>query len=552
MVDLNERNVANSKERKFYILSSLLKGKHLSYNTLSERYYVSRSSIANDINYLKEYLMKDNVTLSFDNSGTYISGFESEKQKVLKRLITNFLSEENMNSNVLQLFVDLNLLYEVKKIIEHKAERAALEISENYLLDIVISTTILIQRGKNGYVIEQADSKKISRTFCDLEKYPLVHELLEEVEKTGIYSFTGNELHYLSYIVIGNGFRYFMKDKKVPEKFKRNVEVLVKNIGQDLGIDFSQDIRLKVDLLTHLYQMLFRIKSGTNVVNPLLKGIKRDYPTLYGIVWYALREFGNKNDLEISDDEVAFVTIYFQAAIERNELVTKILFVCPNGIGVSSLLSTRLRKALPRNSSLEIAAIANISERKLSTVDLIISTVNLQQINVPVVKISPRVTSNDMKLITNKLIDLTTSNVQDYEKSNQENDTVKKIISNKIFFGTMNNREQVLDYLINSNEWKSTKNKYEYKESVLKREKFQSTYLGNGFVLPHGDPDKVDVSGIAVFILDKPIHWSGHKVDVVCLLMVRGKSKDILEPFMRMVMRGIEDKEWFKSKMKED
>ena len=62
----------NSRKRKFIILNRLLNGEHLSYHHLANNYFVSRSSIANDIVFIKKLLAEDNVPLKFDNSGTFI------------------------------------------------------------------------------------------------------------------------------------------------------------------------------------------------------------------------------------------------------------------------------------------------------------------------------------------------------------------------------------------------------------------------------------------------------------------------------------------------
>ncbi|MBL4995975.1 PRD domain/PTS system IIA domain transcriptional antiterminator, BglG protein [Enterococcus xinjiangensis] len=59
----------------------------MSYQQLSDEYYVSRSSIAKDIAYLKTLFVKENLLLRFDNSGTYFQGSESQIQRMLKRFI---------------------------------------------------------------------------------------------------------------------------------------------------------------------------------------------------------------------------------------------------------------------------------------------------------------------------------------------------------------------------------------------------------------------------------------------------------------------------------
>ncbi|MDF7639250.1 PRD domain-containing protein [Lactobacillus sp. ESL0791] len=551
---MNERYVPDSKERKYFILARLLDDEHLSYKQLSEEYLVSRSSIANDIIFVKQTLKEDGLSLAFDNTGTYICGGGAQRQKAIKRIVTDLLvklPEKKQVLTVLQLFLDYQVYKQVQAIIWEKLCSWSLEVPEDHLLEIVASTSILISRGKKGFHIEDNNQEQYNQALAQFEKYPLVHKLLETVEQAGLYHFTDCELRYLSLIVIGNGFNYFMENTTIPAAFKKKVKSFIRNVSEETGTDFCNDEKLETALLTHLYQMIFRLQSGTNVINPLLKEIKADYTKIYGVVWYALREFGNETGLKISDDEVAFVTIHFQAAIERHKRERHVLFVCPHGIGTSSLISEQIRQILPARSVLDVISRATVDKQDLTQVDLIVSTVALPSLPVPVVQVSPRFTAADMKKVAQKLIDVTL--IQSLSTGNQALDWSKicTILKNKIFFGSAANQEEVIAFLTKQNKWSSHEKEQNYEKSVLKREQFQTTYLENGFAIPHGDPQKVDVSCIAIYVSDKPIAWDGHQVDVVSLLMIRNEDKAAVEPFMNLVMRGINDKEWFISIVKE-
>ncbi|MCT3285002.1 PTS sugar transporter subunit IIA [Lactiplantibacillus pentosus] len=118
-------------------------------------------------------------------------------------------------------------------------------------------------------------------------------------------------------------------------------------------------------------------------------------------------------------------------------------------------------------------------------------------------------------------------------------------------FGLIIEFATAIEYLQSKNYWKSDERQRAFRESVLKREAVQSTYLGNGFAIPHGKPSLVDQTCITVLILDTPIIWDNVSVDVVALLMIREKDSAYVEPFMNLLMKGIEDKSWFISKMME-
>jgi mannitol/fructose-specific phosphotransferase system IIA component (Ntr-type) len=51
--------------------------------------------------------------------------------------------------------------------------------------------------------------------------------------------------------------------------------------------------------------------------------------------------------------------------------------------------------------------------------------------------------------------------------------------------------------------------------------------------------------------LDQPVEWGNQKADIIILLMIREDETQKVEPMMKLIMQGIENKEWFLSKMLE-
>ena len=94
-----------SQQRKYIILDRLINQEHLSYQQLSDEYFVSRSSIANDISYIKKLMDREGVEISFDNSGTYLKGSEVKYQKIIKQIVLTELSQKKEN-----YFVDVQAI----------------------------------------------------------------------------------------------------------------------------------------------------------------------------------------------------------------------------------------------------------------------------------------------------------------------------------------------------------------------------------------------------------------------------------------------------------
>ena len=535
-----------NKMRRITILNRLLNFEHLSYQQLSDEYYVSRSSIANDLSYVKEIFTKEGLYLKFDRSGTFFEGNEIQIQRVLKRTILNHFNE----LEVVAELVDQQLLRTIEQAFQQGINEKQIEIPESYFKSIVISILLIVQRSKKGKKIDLIGKNQYGKYFLEFNKYPLVYELLKKLEDQDIYQFTQEEVQYLTYIIVGSGLKFFMKSENISFAFRGKIRQLIQKVSEGIQIDLTQDNRLEEDLLVHLYQLLLRLEAQTTIVNPLIDEIKQNYPSIYGVVWFALKDFRWPSEVNLSEDEVGFVTIHFQAAVERIKRLNKLLFVCPNGIGTSSFVSAKIRRILPDIDSIETASIDRLTHMDLSEIDFIISTVDIAKQSKPVVRISPMVTARDMKRIMNHYIDL----VIDHEHTKENrivSEKTKHLLGSNIYFGQYQTKEEAIHFLIEQQNFLDNHKKEQFIQSVFDRETIQSTYLDNGFAIPHGNPLFVEETAIAILVADKPVSWGNQKVDIIVLLMIREEDVKEVEAVMKLVMQGIENKNWFISKMLE-
>jgi activator of the mannose operon (transcriptional antiterminator) len=535
-----------SKERKWFILKRLLEQEHLSYQQLSNEYFVSRSSIANDLSFIKSLFLKEGLALSFDNSGTYFEGGEIQIQKMLKRIILKKADHPICK----ELFIEPISFAEISKALYEGMGKKGIEIPESYVQNIIVSLYVMIQRAEKGYHVQLETSSRFDNLLLEFNNYPLVYELLKHLENQGIYQFSTEEIQYLTYLIIGSGLKFFMKDQRIPLSFRGKVRALIQKVSEGLQIDLTHDHRLEEDLLIHLYQLMLRVSAQSSVVNPLIQEIKQTYPVLYGVIWFSLTDFCRPYQMELSDDEIGFVAIHFQAAIERTRRKEKILFVCPNGIGTSSFVAAKIRRILPDIDTIETASLAKLARMDLKEVDFIISTVAIPNLKIPVVQITPMATGNDMKRIMEHYIDLVIER-ENHPKQMTIPKQTQELLRETILFSDFSSKEAVLSHLIENQFFTDETKKKHFTQSVLEREALQSTYLENGFALPHGDPQFAEQTKVTILILDKPVLWGKQKADIIVFLMIREEEIQHVEPIMELVMQGIKEKEWFISKMME-
>lgn len=309
--------------------------------------------------------------------------------------------------------------------------------------------------------------------------------------------------------------------------------------------DFLSDMKLQENLLVHLFQLSIRARSSSTVLNPSLYQIRHDYPALYGVVWITLKEFFEKQQYIVSPDEVGFVVIHFQASIERNKRMKKVLYVCPNGIGMSTYIASKVQTFLPKVTTTRTVSLVNLTDKELEDVDFIISTVPIKTEKVPCVVISPMVTIEDIKHINAVYIE------KFYEENLEK--TVPDFLPNvPIFFfeKDIKNENEAIDFLISQLSFLSMKEKKKYQYSVIQREKIQPTYLDNGVCIPHGNPIIINKSSINVLQLEKKIDWGTNKVDTVILLSISQNDRAVMENVMSRIINGVEHKHNLKGILK--
>ncbi len=108
-------------------------------------------------------------------------------------------------------------------------------------------------------------------------------------------------------------------------------------------LDFHKDQELINGLNIHLDPVLKRLSYDLSVSNPMLHDIKKMYPYLFHLIIDVLEDINQTFDLCIPEEEAAYLTLHFQATIERSRRSShnpkRTIIVCHMGIGMSQLLA---------------------------------------------------------------------------------------------------------------------------------------------------------------------------------------------------------------------
>lgn len=401
--------------RRLEILRMLLYDavSHLSVQKLSEQYYVSPASIVNDLKYVEKWLNVHGLQLLRDSAGTRVKGDETQIRKAVASLI-----EENGFDNavelqaldaqkidrmtmesLLQLFAeqDIHFLEGLLNLLE---KQNGYVIGEPYYLSLLMYLLIVVKRVSMGYRIEPG--------FLDVTMdsgYELAHGYAERIAEQIEMHFDirlGEEevcciYRYLVSFGIGTNKNPETDDCRTGERLAEEIMFWT---TEAMEADFGSDENLKNEFQIYMRSMINRIRYDIQIKNNLLSGIRQLYPELLayldGVLWCLGYSYGFPM---VSQDEIAYICMYCQAAVAASRKRQKVLIVCQSGYGTSQLLMTRLVQAFPHLEIAGVTSVRTLREMNLSEYSFLISTVRLQALPIPHIVISPLLSEQDIEKI---------------------------------------------------------------------------------------------------------------------------------------------------------
>ena len=241
-----------------------------------------------------------------------------------------------------------------------------------------------------------------------------------------------------------------------------------------------------------------------------------------------------ESNITLSEDEIAFLTIHFQSSIERNEEEQfRVVIACYYGLGVSNLLEAKISKLNKQINVIDIIKLEEVNGYDFSNTDLLVTTNEIDKSKI----------MNDINvLIVTPLFSKKDENKFKYYMNEKRNpisinnklDNINIIVETDKgnYNNTLSIFKRVNEILENN---KAIEN--EYIDSVLEREKFSSTYIGNGIAIPHGNPEKVLKSHIIIFKSKKDIKWKQYNVNLVFFLAISKKDLEVAKSFIQSIAK---------------
>lgn len=593
--NVNEVDITDKKARRKRLILELLKDtqpKKLYY--YSNMFGVSETTISNDMEKISPWFEKHNLKLiKKQGYGVYIEANEKDYRKA----ITKFINENIEDSSLIEVFKNSDRKIEIDKFMLLNNKDSIYNLINKDILNKVILAIKSISDKKISSMTESSYigliihlSIAIDRILkyekigidCELEQklkndedYKISEKIAKSLEEEFQIKIPAPEISYICIHIKGAKLQYIDKAQATEDFIIDNYDLtnlifkMIDKYDSSIADELKADIELIEGLVVHLQPTLIRLKYKLEIVNPLLNQIKSEYPSIFENSKKASSVISDKYGYDIPEDEIGFLAMHFGASVLRlnnrkiNIRTVNIAVVCASGIGVSFLISSKLKNVFKDKITVATYSKDEINQNILDSIDILVSTFDLDYMTDKSITINPLLLEKDLNEIQ-KQIDYYSRTEKDYKK--ETNDFLEQLedikpVANDIAFITNNFTISYIDEnitfedLVKEVSFKFDKHQIIYND-LMAREKIATQVIKEfNFVLLHSRTYGVD-EPIFRAVLPKAENFTNEYFKlaqvVIVMLVPKNSNRQQIEIMGSLSSALVEDEDFLNSIKKAD
>lgn len=183
---------------------------------------------------------------------------------------------------------------------------------------------ICIKRLKKGKIVYQEDVP-YNISITDQKIYSISKEMAEQITKLFELTLPEEEIYFIYQYLISSGVcitSLNLETTNLLNKANLDSRIIAKELIQTVSniikLDLTDDRQLYEGLIIHLKPMLNRVKYQISIKNPLLDELYKEYSSVFVLVRLGMLPIMQVHKLNyISQDEISYLLVHFQAAIEQ-------------------------------------------------------------------------------------------------------------------------------------------------------------------------------------------------------------------------------------------
>lgn len=372
---------------------------------------VSKSTIDEDMRMLRKFLGRYALkVMTSAKNGICIQGSERlirtmivdviTQYSDLSRLINLDTSYQNTIVQSIQRFTPISLIKQIHLTYTNKVHEVGTDGNAANDYQLILHSCVWVQRLLTGERIMAESHDNWQPDDGKIKAY-----VVQIMQDFGLKRVVDDEFRYI-YFVLNSFNSTFANTTSGWIETQLLTTQLVTNMEERLNLPFSSQEDLYEGLYNHLTSLVYRVHEQIQSYNPLKSIIKSSYTDIYQAVFQFVTTYFKEQDIEISDDEICYITVYFGTAkmqIERDqELKYRVAVICNYGLATGHLLAAELE----RKFNIEVLAVLSMADIKVLSklsIDFVVKTIQVDTGQIPSIKLPPIPQESDYLVLKNYL-----------------------------------------------------------------------------------------------------------------------------------------------------
>lgn len=387
------------EERQIYIIAELLMSQdYITMQNLAKKLNVSRNTILNDFETVKDYCLAFNVNVLMKSSkGIKIECDQKDRNNLLMQIFHD-LEDDYMEKSFFHQLIQRKLgmkipLEMIKEDLREHMEQQHMLVSDRVFSYVSIYLFVILNRKINK------KRRTVEKLTGDTASDNLLNWFADKYE----VSINKNDVKDFGRYMKQHDFNISSEQKEINDVELYGIIVyFLQMVGEDIECSLQSDTVLIESLLEHIrtlknwedYDFEMPLSDELPIPKEILeKTIEKNSIILERYLGYPLTK-------EMKESIMIHICAAFVRNLEYLNLL-EVLIVCPGSMATGKYLEAQVKNYFDFRVAAVIPSRDVEEFLKSNKIDFVISTVNVRSESVPCVKVQAQLTMNDINAIQN-------------------------------------------------------------------------------------------------------------------------------------------------------
>ena len=385
------------EERQIYIIAELLMSQdYITMQNLAKKLNVSRNTILNDFETVKDYCLAFNVNVLMKSSkGIKIECDQKDRNNLLMQIFHD-LEDDYMEKSFFHQLIQRKLgmkipLEMIKEDLREYMEQQHMLVSDRVFSYVSIYLFVILNRKINK------KRRTVEKLTGDTASDNLLNWFADKYE----VSINKNDVKDFGRYMKQHDFNISSEQKEINDVELYGIIVyFLQMVGEDIECSLQSDTVLIESLLEHIRTLKnwedYDLPLSDELPIPkeiLEKTIEKNSIILERYLGYPLTK-------EMKESIMIHICAAFVRNLEYLNLL-EVLIVCPGSMATGKYLEAQVKNYFDFRVAAVIPSRDVEEFLKSNKIDFVISTVNVRSESVPCVKVQAQLTMNDINAIQN-------------------------------------------------------------------------------------------------------------------------------------------------------